>query len=90
VIKVEQELLELLEFIQAFFWILIPIVLVQISLTVIALWDWYKKRDYLEQNKLVWLLIILFFNFFGPVIYLWYSHNKMVKIEDSEDDWGTQ
>ena len=84
----EQILLELLEFFQEFFWIIIPIVLLQSSLLLIALWDWSKKREYLEQNKLIWLLVILFFNFFGPVIYLWFSHNKIMIVDDSEDDWG--
>ena len=84
-IQVEHELIELL---QELLWIIIPLALIQISLTIIALWDWYKKREYLEQNKLVWLLVILFINFFGSVIYLWYSHTKIMKIDDSEDEWG--
>ncbi len=73
---------------QELFWIIIPLALLGISLLLIALWDWSKKREYLEQNKLVWLLVILFFNFFGPVIYLWYSHNKIMTVTDSEDEWG--
>ena len=84
-IQVEHELIELL---QELLWIIIPLALIQISLTIIALWDWYKKREYLEQNKLVWLLVILFINFFGSVIYLWYSYTKIMKIDDSEDEWG--
>ncbi len=80
--------LNLLELFQELFWIIIPLVLLQISLVLIALWDWFKKREYLEQNKLVWLLVILFFNLFGPVIYLWYSHNKIMTVTDSEDEWG--
>ncbi len=78
----------LLELFQEFFWIIIPLVLLEISLVLIALWDWFKKREYLEQNKLVWLLVILFFNLFGPVIYLWYSYNKIMTVTDSEDEWG--
>ena len=84
-IQVEHELIELL---QELLWIIIPLAIIEISLIIIALWDWYKKREYLEQNKLVWLLVILFFNLFGPVIYLWYSHTKIMKIDDSEDEWG--
>ncbi len=84
----EQILLEVLEFFQEFFWILIPVILLEISLLLIAVRDWYKKREYLEQNKLIWLLIILFFNMIGPIIYLWYSHNKIMTVDDSEDEWG--
>ncbi|MHA1946529.1 MAG: PLDc N-terminal domain-containing protein [Candidatus Hodarchaeales archaeon] len=79
---------ELIELLQELLWIIIPLALIQISLTIIALWDWYKKREYLGQNKLVWLLVILFFNFFGSVIYLWYSYTKIMKIDESEDEWG--
>ncbi|MCK4848131.1 MAG: PLDc_N domain-containing protein [Candidatus Heimdallarchaeota archaeon] len=85
VIKVEQNLLETL---QELLWIIIPLVLLEISLILIALRDWYKKREMLEQNKLIWLLVILFFNLFGPVIYLWYSHTKVMTVDDSEDEWG--
>ncbi|MHA2277120.1 MAG: PLD nuclease N-terminal domain-containing protein [Candidatus Kariarchaeaceae archaeon] len=80
----EQDIIELL---QELLWLIIPLVLIEIALMIIALMDWYKKREYLEQNKLIWLLVILFFNFFGPIIYLWYSHNKIMKIDDSEDEW---
>lgn len=81
----EQNLLETL---QELLWIIIPLVLLEISLILIALRDWYKKREMLEQNKLIWLLVILFFNLFGPVIYLWYSHTKVMTVDDSEDEWG--
>jgi hypothetical protein len=85
VIKMAQNLLEIL---QDFFWIIIPLVVLEVSLLLIALLDWRRKREYLEQNKFIWLLVILFFNFFGPVIYLWYSHTKIMIVDDSEDEWG--
>ena len=82
----EQDIIKLL---QELLWIIVPLILIELTLMVIALRDWYKKREYLDQNKLIWLLIILFFNFFGPIIYLWYSHNKIMKIDDTEDEWSS-
>jgi membrane-anchored protein YejM (alkaline phosphatase superfamily) len=79
---------DIIELLQELLWIIIPLVLIEITLMIFALMDWYKKREYLEQNKLIWLLVILFLNFFGPIIYLWYSHNKIMKIDDSEDEWS--
>ena len=87
-IKLEEQIIE---FLKDWIWVLLPIFIVQISLTLIALWDWSKKREMLGQNKLVWLLLIVFFNFFGPIIYLWFSHTKIdtTPTDDSEDEWRT-
>ena len=56
-----QELLDLLP-------LLIPIILIQIALVVIALWDLWK-REATRGPKWVWLLVILLVNFIGPIIY---------------------
>ncbi len=61
-----QELMDLL-------WIIVPLLMVQLTLTGIALWQWNKKKENLGQNKLIWIFIILFLNFFGSVIFLIYS-----------------
>ncbi|MHA1228533.1 MAG: PLD nuclease N-terminal domain-containing protein, partial [Candidatus Hodarchaeales archaeon] len=47
-------------------------------------------KDYLGQNKLVWLAVICLFNMIGPIVYLIYSNKKLkVVAEDSEqlDEW---
>jgi hypothetical protein len=73
--------------IQQLLWIIIPLVLIELTVMLIALRDWYKKRDMLGQNKYVWLAIILFFNLFGPIIWLFYGSNKIIESSEGVDDW---
>ena len=73
-------------------WIIVPLIMVQITLTGIALWQWNKKKENLGQNKLIWILIILFTNFFGSVIFLIYSQGinayDIISTSNGEtDDW---
>lgn len=48
---------------------LVPIVMLQIALIVIALKD-LTSRERIKGPKWAWVLIILFVNIFGPIIYL--------------------
>jgi hypothetical protein len=48
---------------------LIPILLLQIGLMVIALRD-LIGRERTNGPKWVWALVILFFNIIGPILYL--------------------
>ena len=61
----ENELQELTQYIP----LLIPLLLIQLGLMIIALWDLFK-RDETRGPKWVWILVILFINFIGPIIYL--------------------
>ena len=47
---------------------LIPVLIVQIILMIVALYDWFKQPA-LRGPKWVWLLVILFVNIIGPIIY---------------------
>lgn len=49
--------------------LLIPIVIIQIGLMIVALWD-LIKRERTVGPKWLWVLVILFLNFIGPIIYL--------------------
>lgn len=46
----------------------IPIVLVEFSLLLYALYDWIKQGVGLE-NRYIWLLLIFAISFLGPIIY---------------------
>lgn len=49
---------------------LIPVILIEIALLVIALLD-LVKRDYVRGgNKIVWALLIIFVSIIGPAVYL--------------------
>jgi hypothetical protein len=61
----ESDLQELTRYIP----LLIPVVILQLALMVIALWD-LIKREQTRGPKILWVLVILFFNFIGPIIYL--------------------
>jgi hypothetical protein len=47
---------------------LIPIVLIELALIVAALVD-LIRRDQTRGPKWLWVIVILFFNFIGPIIY---------------------
>lgn len=48
--------------------LLIPLLLIQLALVLAALWD-LVKRDKTNGPKWLWVLIILFINFIGPIVY---------------------
>jgi hypothetical protein len=61
----ENELQELTKYIP----LLIPLVLIEVGLMIVALWD-LIKREQTRGPKWVWVLVILFINFIGPIVYL--------------------
>jgi len=50
--------------------ILIPLVLIQVVLLVWALWDLAHRRQVKGGSRLAWLLVILFVNTLGAILYL--------------------
>jgi hypothetical protein len=48
--------------------LLIPILLIQVTLMVVALVDVLKKRN-ARGNYWVWVFVIIFVNIFGPIAY---------------------
>lgn len=48
--------------------LLIPVLIIQLILIVVALLDW-SKRETTRGPKWAWLLIILFVNLIGPILY---------------------
>ncbi len=49
---------------------LIPIILLELFLTLYALFDWIKQGSRLE-NRYIWLILILVINIIGPLFYFW-------------------
>ena len=50
--------------------LLIPIIVIQLGLMIAALYDLEREeRRVRGGNKLVWVLIIVFINILGPIIY---------------------
>lgn len=58
-----------MEIISEINWTLIaPLILIQFILMVVALIDWVK-RETTNGPKWLWLLIIIFINTIGPILY---------------------
>lgn len=49
---------------------LIPLVLLQIALMVIALVDLVRRKRVKGDSKILWVVLIVFINIIGPIIYL--------------------
>ena len=47
---------------------LIPLVIIQLALLIYGVYDWIKQGESLD-NRFLWLLLILFISFAGPIIY---------------------
>lgn len=48
--------------------LLIPIILIQLALVIAALWD-LIRREKTRGSKWLWVIVILFLNTLGPIIY---------------------
>jgi len=57
-----------LQLLKDIFPFLIPLILIQLGLVVFALID-LIRREKTRGPKWVWVLIILFLNFLGPIVY---------------------
>ncbi len=49
--------------------LLIPLLIVQLTLMIIALLDAVKRENFKVGNKVIWILVIVLINIFGPIIY---------------------
>jgi len=54
---------------------LVPIILLQIALMVVALVD-LVRRERTRGPKWAWALVIVFFNLIGPVVYLLFGRGE--------------
>ncbi|MDH5401297.1 MAG: PLD nuclease N-terminal domain-containing protein [Candidatus Heimdallarchaeota archaeon] len=52
--------------------IILPIIILELLLVIIAIIDWFKQPKDMT-NRLLWLGIILFISGFGPIIYFLFS-----------------
>jgi len=49
---------------------LLPIILIQFLLIIVCVLDWRKRINFKLLNRWGWLVLILFVNILGPVLYL--------------------
>ena len=62
--------------------IVIPIVLIQIGLLLLAAFDLFQEdRRVKGDNKIVWALVIVFMNIIGPLVYLFVGRDESRGVE---------
>ena len=49
---------------------LIPLIIIQLTLMIIALVDLVRRQKVRGDSKVIWALIIIFINLVGPIVYL--------------------
>tara|TARA_Y100001933_G_C18763951_1_gene465249 strand:- start:402 stop:650 length:249 start_codon:yes stop_codon:yes gene_type:complete len=54
--------------------------------TIIALVD-ILKSEFKGNNKIVWILVVLFTNFFGAILYFLIGREQKIKIEKNITDF---
>jgi len=54
---------------------LVPIVLLQLGLLIFALID-LLRRERTKGPKWVWILVVLFINIIGPIVYLLFGREE--------------
>ncbi|MBK5253336.1 MAG: PLDc_N domain-containing protein [Peptostreptococcaceae bacterium] len=64
-----EELIEYLPF-------LIPIVIIEMALAITALVHVLRHPNYRVGNKLMWILIVLFIQIVGPVVYFVFGRGE--------------
>jgi len=50
--------------------IVLPLLLIELALLALALWDWVPRQRFRYLNRWVWLAIIVLVNTLGPLAYL--------------------
>ena len=55
---------------------IIPIIVVQLTLIVIAILDLARREHVAGGSKLVWVLVIVLINIIGPIVYLAFGRRE--------------
>ena len=63
---------------------LIPLIVVEFGLLIIALVDLLKREYYKTDTKIVWAIVIVVFGIIGPVIYFIFGRKEQPV--DSDQD----
>ncbi len=49
---------------------LIPLIILQLALMIVAIIDLVRREHVTGNNKVVWIIVIVLVNIIGPIIYL--------------------
>ena len=56
--------------------LIVPLVLIELGLTVFALYDLVKRDKVKGDNKILWGLVIVFIGIIGPIVYLVFGRGE--------------
>ena len=56
---------------------LIPLVIIELALLVIALVDLIRRETVRGDNKVVWAIVIVIFGIIGPVVYFLFGRKEI-------------
>ena len=56
--------------------LLVPVVLLEITLLVVALRDLVRRESVTGGNKILWGVIIVFFQILGPIVYFVFGRKE--------------
>lgn len=48
---------------------LLPLIILQLTLTLVALIHILRHDNYKSGNRLIWILVVIFINIIGPILY---------------------
>ena len=72
-----QTLVDLLPF-------LIPLIIVELALLVFALVDLMKRSQMSQNTRIVWMLVIIFINIIGPIVYFIFGRKEQPIDSDTD------
>jgi hypothetical protein len=56
--------------------VILPIIIIQGILIVVAVIDWIKNQESIRGNRWVWLAVIVFLNIVGPIVYFIFGKKR--------------
>ena len=63
---------------------LIPLIIVELALLVFALIDLMKRTHMSQNTRIVWILVIIFINLIGPIIYFIFGRKEYPVDSDTD------
>lgn len=64
------------QFLEQYWMLLIPVLIIQVGLAIGALIDLVRRENVVGGNKLVWGALILFVSYIGPILYFAFGRKE--------------
>ena len=64
--------------------LLVPLILIDLTLAVVAVLDWARRKRFRLLPRVAWLLVIVLLNTVGPILY--FVLGRTEEQEEGEDE----